>query len=156
MKSSFGLLFILWAGLLLPQYLFSQNTEELTIETTDSLFIYPEPEFFALCSRVIRSEKLMDFSKKVMYNYAHNKMWGYKILCFSKTGNHSKSAAYSAYSRLQDLYPEEKVYISYEAPYFKVKIGNFRDRIRAYSFLENIKKNFPLAFIVREEIEINE
>ncbi|MDE5574542.1 MAG: hypothetical protein K2I87_02375 [Bacteroidales bacterium] len=79
---------------------------------------------------------------------------GYRILIFSQSGNHSKSAAIEAKSAFDLVYPECKSYILFEEPYFKVKAGNFTTRVDAGIFLRSIKKDYPYAFIVKDVLDV--
>ena len=45
-------------------------------------------------------------------------------------------------------------YEIYEVPNFKIRVGDFRTRLEAYRFLKEIKGEFPTAFIVESEVEI--
>lgn len=51
-------------------------------------------------------------------------------------------------------YPETPAYITYQAPNFKVRVGNFRTQLEAEKFLHNIRADFPTGFIVPEKIEL--
>ena len=79
---------------------------------------------------------------------------GYRVLIFSQSGNHSKSAAIEAKSAFDLVYPECKSYILFEEPYFKVKAGNFITRVDAGIFLRSIKKDYPYAFIVKDVLDV--
>lgn len=78
---------------------------------------------------------------------------GYRVLIFSQSGNHSKNGALEAKSYFEFIYPETKAYISFEEPYFKVKVGNFYNRYEAEIFLRQIKLDYPYAFIVRDVLD---
>ncbi len=45
-------------------------------------------------------------------------------------------------------------YLDYQQPYFKIRVGDFRTRLEAYKFLQEISGDFPGAFIVNDEIEL--
>ena len=53
-------------------------------------------------------------------------------------------------------YPESKAYMEYQAPNFKVRVGNFRNQLKAEKFLYDIKADFPSAYVVNERIEMPE
>jgi hypothetical protein len=48
-------------------------------------------------------------------------------------------------------HPEVQAYIVYDEPNFKVKIGDFRSRLEAYAFLQQIKDAYK-GHIVRDNI----
>ncbi|MCC5917126.1 MAG: SPOR domain-containing protein [Cryomorphaceae bacterium] len=50
-------------------------------------------------------------------------------------------------------FPEMKAYLSYDAPEYRVQVGDFRDRIHAHAMVLKIKNVFPSAFVVEGFIE---
>ena len=50
-------------------------------------------------------------------------------------------------------YPNEESYLIYQAPNFKVRIGNYQDRLITHEHLAPIEIDFPGSFIVKDEIE---
>ena len=48
---------------------------------------------------------------------------------------------------LEDKFKD--VYISFETPYYKIRIGKYISKIEAIKELEKIKKTFPAAFILK-------
>ena len=51
-------------------------------------------------------------------------------------------------------YPDVPAYEDYAQPLFVVLVGDFRTRMEAYKFLQEIKGDYPAAFIVQDEIEL--
>lgn len=51
-------------------------------------------------------------------------------------------------------FPDIEVYETYEAPFFKIRVGDFKTRIAAYRLFQNCKPFFKKAFIVNEIINI--
>lgn len=49
-------------------------------------------------------------------------------------------------------FPEIPVYLSYEQPYYRLRVGDFRNRVEAEKYLRLIKPKFGLAFVTAEEI----
>jgi hypothetical protein len=45
-------------------------------------------------------------------------------------------------------------YISYTAPNFKVRVGDFRTRLEAVKFMKSIEGQYPTIFIVPDEIAL--
>ena len=66
----------------------------------------------------------------------------------------SRDDAFKLKASLLENFPEEKVYVLYQSPYFKVRIGNFVNRDDA----ENFKKDLSFyitqpAYVVNDLIE---
>jgi hypothetical protein len=86
-----------------------------------------------------------------MYN-DNNKSSGYKVQLYS---GKSKLEATKIKSELNNKYPDElSSVIIYKQPNFKLRAGNFRDRLTAIKYLEILKVEFPSAFIVQDEIQV--
>ena len=54
------------------------------------------------------------------------------------------------------LYPEIPTYLEYEAPYYRVLVGNFRTKLEAIKIKHQISKNFPGAYPVPEIINFSQ
>lgn len=50
-------------------------------------------------------------------------------------------------------HPDVPAYESYAQPLFVILVGNFRTKMEAFRFLQEIKSDYPAAFIVQEKIE---
>ena len=105
--------------------------------------------------RQITHDKALDslIQKRLAY-YKDHPTQGYSVLFFSASGNHSGAAAEQANELFQFLYPETPTYLSYDAPYYKLKAGNFRTRLEASAFLARIQNDYPNAFVVRDVLDI--
>lgn len=78
---------------------------------------------------------------------------GYRILVIS---TNDRAKAINAKTKVYQQYPELKAYLMYQAPYFRLKVGNFRDQKEAESYLNDLKTLFPgNMYIVRDTIEVN-
>ena len=88
----------------------------------------------------------------VRYNASQSSFEGYRIQIFFDAGNNSLSGAQAAQTNYQMLYPGDTAYISFSEPYYKVRVGDFRTRLEAESYLKQIVGDFPNAFIIRDKI----
>src|SRR5688572_11631198 len=78
---------------------------------------------------------------------------GYRILVINTP---DRAKATDAKIKMYQAFPELKSYLSFQAPKFHLKVGNFRDRSEAEAYLENIKLSFPTGvYIVRDTIEVD-
>ena len=96
-------------------------------------------------------KELVEKHKKV--NEANYEFDGWRVQIFSAGGTNSKDKANLAKAEFLSKYPDTKVYLVFNAPYFKVRLGNFRTKIEALHFIEEIKKDYPFAFAVIDKIE---
>lgn len=80
------------------------------------------------------------------------KLMGYKIQLYS---GRSRMEAVKVKSSFHNKYGEsENVDIVYQQPNFKIRVGNYRDRLIAHKWLAVYKIDFPSSFIVQDEIEL--
>ena len=54
-----------------------------------------------------------------------------------------------------ELYPKIPAYLKYEAPYYRVRVGNCRTKLEAIKIKQKISKDFPGAYPVPEIINFS-
>ncbi len=76
---------------------------------------------------------------------------GYRVQIFSAS---SHQAAEQALARARELFAGEDVYVEFEPPFFKVRVGNFRTRKEAESLVAAAKKQgYDSAFPAETQIK---
>lgn len=91
-------------------------------------------------------------SKHISINQKAKGIPGYRIQVFFSSGTEAKNQATKFKNDLRNSYPEHEVYIIYEEPFFKLRIGDFRTKIEAYKLFKKIQDTYPSAFIVEDLI----
>lgn len=81
---------------------------------------------------------------------------GYRIMIFMSNSHSARTDALAARDTLAVKMPNQPTYITYENPYFKVTAGNCTTQEEALILLEKIKRSFPKAFVMRENIPLDE
>lgn len=81
---------------------------------------------------------------------------GFRVHLFMDSGNRARLNTQHEQAAFEELYPEQRSYIVYEEPYFKLRAGDFRTRLDARRFLEKIRRNYPAAYIVVDRINYPE
>ncbi len=76
---------------------------------------------------------------------------GYRIMVYS--GNSSEESA-SVRKEVYEWSRDYEVYTQYKQPAFRVKVGNFENRITANYVFSDLVKFFPNAVIIPDQIEI--
>lgn len=95
-------------------------------------------------------KKKAEINKKVVVTKTPSR--GYRIHVLNTS---DRNQALSAKSRLLSNYPEHKVYLMYQAPYFKLRIGNFVDKRSADALRKELSRMFPAGvFVIPSEIEV--
>jgi hypothetical protein len=78
---------------------------------------------------------------------------GYRILIMN---TNDRNKATDAKTKMYQEFPELKAYLQWQAPFFKLKVGDFKTRTEADEYLEEIKRVFPAGiYVVRDIIEVN-
>ncbi len=80
-------------------------------------------------------------------NSLRNGMDGYRIQIFFESGREARENAYEAKAKFLSNYHGIGAYIEYHAPFFKVRIGDFRTKREAYILYRKLKRQFPNAYI---------
>jgi hypothetical protein len=81
---------------------------------------------------------------------SHQTVAGYRIRIFFDNSQTARGASEAALYRFKVKNPGVSAYRSFTSPYFKVTVGDYRNKSEALAALKDIKKDFPTAFIVRE------
>jgi len=79
------------------------------------------------------------------------KYTGYRILLYS---GQSSEEANKVKKQVYLLNADDNVYTEYKQPSFRVKVGNYLNRIEANYYLEAYKKTFPNAMILPDQIVV--
>ncbi len=94
--------------------------------------------------------------KHIAYNKHKEGIPGYRIRIYSNLGTNARKRSQEIRTEFYDKFPDIPIYREYDSPYFKVYVGDFRTKIEAIKSLKKIKKYFPAAFVVPDQIELPE
>ena len=105
--------------------------------------------------QVVQDERVdLLVSKHVQINQYKNGIEGYRIQIFFDSGNNSKTKAQSVYEGFKAKYPDVRAYLSFKSPNYKVRVGDFRTRLDAQRFLNDIIFEYPNAWIIADQIKL--
>lgn len=79
---------------------------------------------------------------------------GYRLQLFFTSGVNGKKLAQEVESEFIKKHPETPAYLIWDSPNYKVRIGDFRTRLDALKFQDEIKNDFPNTYIVPDEIKL--
>ena len=77
---------------------------------------------------------------------------GFRVQIFFESGNFSKKQAMETTEGFVVSYPLLSHYLSFNEPYYRIRVGDFRTMIEAKGFLMSILSEYPSAFVVEEMI----
>ncbi len=78
---------------------------------------------------------------------------GYRIRVYYDNSPQARTRSEAIVNTLETLYPEHKVYRSFESPNYKVMLGNFRSKDEAMRIFNQLKKTYPTTYIIKDNIE---
>ena len=90
-------------------------------------------------------------AKHVELNQKMKTIQGYRVQIASFSGANSKQSAFALRDRFMQDYPQVQAYIVFDEPNFKVKVGDFRTRLEAYAFLQQIKDTYK-GYLIKDNI----
>ncbi|MBQ6198314.1 MAG: SPOR domain-containing protein [Bacteroidales bacterium] len=80
------------------------------------------------------------------------KVQGYRIRVFYDNSPQARTRSEGIAAYLRSQYPENGVYRTFEAPNYKVTVGDFRSKEEALKIYMALKGIYPTAYIIKENI----
>ena len=65
-----------------------------------------------------------------------------------------RDEVYQSKGAMYKEFPDLSSYVEYEQPYYKLRVGDFKSRLEATYYLQQVITLYPGAFIVRDKIKI--
>lgn len=90
--------------------------------------------------------------KHKLLNEKINGIPGYRIQIFSESGTNSKNKATKVKDDFQQNFSDQEIYLLFQEPNYKVRVGDFRTQLDALGYLHKIQLSYPNAFIVNDKI----
>ena len=97
-----------------------------------------------------RIESLL--SKQRRLNDLDSSFSGYRIHIFMEIGNEALQHAEQVKRQFQNAFPDIPIYLTYVEPYFRLRAGDFRNRVEAEKCLRRIKPKYNEAFVTADMI----
>ena len=136
MKKTFLLCFLV-------SFAFVVNAQMVVDTVGSNVYVMKDSRFDLLV------KKKAEINKKAADAKKPNK--GYRIQVLNTT---DRNQALATKSKLLTLYPEQKTYLMYQAPYFKIRIGNFVEKAEADDLKKELGRMFPTGvFVIPSDIE---
>lgn len=113
--------------------------------TSDTIIVHKDSRLDLL------SEKQAKINKTTSGMTSTGMYRGYRLQVLN---TRSRDEAFKLKADFLQLFPSQQTYVLYQSPYFKVRVGNFRQRSEAASFKNKLAKLYPQnAYIVEDIIE---
>ena len=112
---------------------------------TPSVVVYKDPRIDLLV------KKQVDINEEITRDTRRTAA-GYRILVIN---SNDRKKVFAAKAKIYQLYPELKPYLLYQAPFYRLKVGNFKTREEAEEYRVALARDFPSGlYIVRDIIEV--
>ena len=110
-----------------------------------SLLVHNDPRMDAL---VKKQAEINERSKRI----TGRTMRGYRLLILN---TNSRDEAIAAKTLVYKHFPDQKAYLTYQSPFFKLEAGNFQTRDEARRYQQLMNSIFPKGvFILNDIIEV--
>lgn len=94
-----------------------------------------------------------NYYKHLLYNTRRPGAMGWQIRIFSASGLDALERATKVRAEFLSRYEGTSVYLLYETPDYKVYVGDCRTQSEALKLFDEIKKDYPYAFLVNKAIQ---
>ncbi len=139
---------------LLLSFAYGQETS-LKIEHTGIFSTVQSAEFGE--ATIFEQEKLHAILKQhIIANDKDQSFEGWRVQVFFGSGKQARATGNSIVKDINNTHIDNRAYLVYDAPYFKVRVGDFRSRYEAMRFKKKIEKSYPDSWIVEDMINLPE
>lgn len=109
-------------------------------------------------SVVVKADPRVDslIALHVNHNQTYPLIEGYKIQIFKDSGNDALDAAHNMMDEFREEFPDIVVYLSFQEPYYRIRVGDFRTRLEALEVLGKIKKKYKNVWVIKDYIHLAE
>ena len=90
--------------------------------------------------------------EQILANPDNKGIPGYRIQIYFDSGANSGARSRDIKSEFELRFPEVPAYVTWKAPNYRVRVGAFRTRLEAEYFLQQILRDYPNAWVIKDEI----
>ena len=115
-------------------------------QTGTNVTVHKDPRIDALMKKQIEVNEYT--TRDARRNVA-----GFRLLILT---SNDRNKVTEAKLKVYKNFPELKAYVVYQAPYYKLRVGNFKDQKEANDYLKKVELYFPTGvYVIRDIIEVN-
>lgn len=92
-------------------------------------------------------------SLHIEHNEKYPVFQGYRIQILKASGNDALTLTEEAKTVFMDKYTDANVYLTFDEPYYRVRVGDFRTRLEAEKYLKKISRKYPGAWVIQDYIK---
>jgi len=113
------------------------------VSAADTIVVIKDPRLDIL------SQKQAFINKRTSVLTSNGKVKGFRIQI---TSTNSRDQAFNVKALVLSKFPDQKVYTTYQAPLFKVRVGDFIKREEAEKYRKLMLSIFPTGLYVVEDV----
>lgn len=121
--------------------------QEIGLKSTDTEPVHQASIIFEESPQLQEYLSAMDSLDRKQFTVS-----GYRIQIYSGSGPSAKKAALDAQSDFLKYYAKFPSYTQFSTPNWVLRVGDFRTRLEALEFHNEIRAKYPASFIIRDEI----
>lgn len=122
----------------------------LSVFVVMATFVFAQNTGSVHINQDYRIEELI--AKQRSLYYEDSSFSGYRIHVFMEIGNEALKHAEEVKKQFERSFPDIPIYLTYAEPYFRLRAGDFRNRVEAEKCLRRIKPRFKEAFVTADMI----
>ncbi len=77
---------------------------------------------------------------------------GYRIQILKVSGNEAIDIIEQSKTDFSEKYPDMPIYLTFNEPDYRVRVGDFRTRLEAEKFLKKINRKYSGAWVIQDDI----
>ncbi len=131
--------------LILITLLFCAGVVSAQADSSSSVTVNKDPRIDLLVNKQIEINE-------VTTRNSRRSAAGYRILVIS---SNNRNKVIEVKTKMYREFPELKAYMMYQSPFYRLKVGNFRERSEAEEYLSQIQRIYPTGvYVVTDTIEV--
>ncbi len=79
---------------------------------------------------------------------------GFRVQICTESGNNARDIANGQKAHFYTKYEGKKAYLEWDTPNFKVRVGDFKNRLEATLYWKQVSEDFPTSYVVMDEIKL--
>jgi hypothetical protein len=83
-----------------------------------------------------------------------SKFRGFRVQLLSASGPQAKDEVNILKNQFQKDYPDFTAHLKWDAPNWKLRVGDFRNRLDALLFQRLIQSQYPQSYVVSDEVKM--
>jgi hypothetical protein len=127
----------------------SMPIESVTIDKDVRIAVLLNKKMYIPKTQIERIAAIPTAEKVKVDKYGRVNMPGFRVQVFNST---DRAQVYQTKGKLYQLYPNHKQYVIAQAPFFKLRFGNFTTRAEADKFRKALAPMFPAGVYVVPDI----